>query len=297
MNRFSFLLVPLLMIGLLGSGCAQITPRLVQTPSNEQAVGSMGVLALNGGAATVTRGDKTLNAPTEVELLPGDTVRVTEGTVTIAYPGAGASYLGEGTEITLLPDGEGQGSVFAQIELAAGSIWTRFERLLGPDEKFSVSGNGVVATVRGTAFAMEIVDGQADVQVAESEVEVGVLAARKDAALAKKALLLKSGEGFTVGVQAMMRLESAGMKRLVRKLNEKEKTRKEYKKMSTTVPDDLMKMKAKTKMEGKAVIPERFRDRVDAAMMERFIEAGIIEFGAPTYAPTKANIAPTTTSR
>jgi hypothetical protein len=279
MKRLSAAIGMVLMISMVGAGCGRGGARTARPEVTapevmhvENAIQPIGVLSLHGGEATVTRGNVTTNAETDLELLPGDTIRVTTGTVMIAYPEAGASYLDPGTEVTLLPDGEGEGSVFAQIELAAGGIWTRFERLLGMDERFSVTGNGVVATVRGTAFGMEIVNGQADVQVADHEIELSVLEARRDVQLAKKTIRLATGEGMRVGGQAMMRMEEADMKKLVRKLSKIERERQGFKKMSERVPEALLKMKALKKMPGSPMIPERYRDRIDPTMLERLLQ-------------------------
>jgi hypothetical protein len=300
MNRLPAFLSIALCIALLGSGCVRTEPRLVeQQPSpTTQAVATInpiGVLSLNGGAANVTRGTESAVADDGIELQPGDAIAVTSGTVMIVYPETGVSYLPSGTTVTVLPDGEGEGSVFVQVDLAVGSIWSRFERLFGADEKFSVTGNGVVATVRGTAFGMEIVDGQADVLVADHDVDVSMFEARTGQQKgSKKAVRLEAGQGMRVGAQAMQRLDAVGMRKLVRSLGSRDKGRDEFKKMSTTVPEKVMKTKATKKLRGAPMIPEQFRDRIDPAMLELFM-ASTTGFVAPDRMVMPGEIAPTLT--
>lgn len=275
MKYFSSLVACIALVAVVGAGCIRPEPRLVHESDQLKTVASsvapIGVLSLNGGAATVTRGTDVENAEEGVELQPGDTVTVTTGTVTIVYPDTGASYLPAGTTVTLLPDGQGEGSVFVQVDLAAGSIWSRFERLFGSDERFSVTGNGVVATVRGTAFGMELVDGMADVLVADHDVDVSVYEPRARQKEQKKAVRLQSGQGMRVAAQLMERLDSNGMKKFVRSLDAKDKGRGEYKKMSTTVPENVMKMKPLKRMKGEPKIPTQFQDRIDPTMLQQLM--------------------------
>jgi hypothetical protein len=293
MKRISFVAALCIGMILVGTGCARSKDQRpspsVQTPQQKQEeVIPMGVLALDGGTATLVRGDVSVDAQDGTELLPGDTLKVMSGTIVIVYPDAGASHLESGTEVTLLPDGDGTGSVFAQIELSVGSIWTRFERLLGTDETFSVSGNGVVATVRGTAFGMEIVDGEADVQVADHEVEISVLEGRKDSALAKKTLKLASGEGFRIAADAMKRLDPSGMKRMVRKLSAREKTKRGFDFMSKKMSQELLKRRAKVRMPGIPVIPVKFRDRIDPGLLERLLQFSTMNLTPGFVMPTRS---------
>lgn len=288
---------------LVGGGCFRLSPTLTRSSGSAGDVADiapLAILVLNGGHANVTRGDVSEPAPDELELLPGDTVDVTDGTVKLVYPEAGASFLEAGSSVTLLPDGQGDGSVFAQIELVAGGIWTRFERLLGPDERFSVSGNGVVATVRGTAFGVELANGSADVQVAESNVDVTVLEARKDAALAAKAIRLNPGQGLRIGAESLKRLEVAGAKRLIRTLGSTEKAKNGFKFAVQKLPIDLLKKRlTRIRIDRAPVIPERFRDRIDPGVLERLLKFStsniVPSFTAPTRLVSPAEIAPSTT--
>lgn len=287
---------------LAGGGCFRLSPNLSPTSGaqNQNDVAPLAILVLDGGHANVTRGDATESASDELELLPGDTIEVTDGTVRLVYPEAGASYLEAGSKVTVLPDGEGQGSVFAQIELVAGGIWTRFERLLGPDEKFSVSGNGVVATVRGTAFGVELVNGSADVQVAESNVDVTVLEARKDLSLAAKAIRLSPGQGLRIGAESLKKLEVAGAKRLVRTLGATEKAKKGFKFAVQKLPMELLKKRlTRVRLDRPLFIPVQYRDRIDPSVLERLLKFStsniVPSFTAPTRLVSPAEIAPSTT--
>ena len=93
---------------------------------------------------------------------------------------------------------------------------------------------------------------------------------------------------------AMEQLSPNSMKKLVRSLDAKEKGRGEYKKMSTTVPENVMKMKALKKMEGGPIIPAKFRDRIDPALLERLTGTST-GFIAPLRAVSPDEQAPTST--
>lgn len=269
--RFIFV-VSVISVALLGAGCRP-SPRssVVPPPSSTDAsvteerietMSPMAILVLRDGSAAVTRGDHTEIGRDGLVLLPGDTVEAQSGTVELMYPEAGASYLPVGSKVTLLPDREGDGSVFTQIELEAGSIWTRFERLLGSDERFSVSGNNVVATVRGTAFGMMLMpDGSADVRVGEHQVDVR---ARDATSASLSSGAVRVGEGQALGLHAdVLRKRHMKMEQLqstVRSLDQKEKQRIEFQFLMRKLPKEVMERPTKMiRMNRLPVIPERYR--------------------------------------
>jgi hypothetical protein len=217
--------------------------------------------------------------------MPGDTITATSGTVKIVYTDAGASDLEQGTTVTVLPDGEGQGTVFAQIELVAGGIWTRFERLLGSDERFSVTGNNVVATVRGTAFGMELVDGEADVQVAENIVDVRPFQSRTDLAKTTTTVQVSHGEGLRIAAENLVKLDVAVVKKLVRTLGNTERKRAGFTFMSSKLSKELLKKKASVKWDLLPNIPEKFRERIDPALLERILKLRALQANPAFVAP------------
>ncbi|MBU2612959.1 FecR family protein [Patescibacteria group bacterium] len=276
MNRITPLFLLLVAVVLVGVGCFRLSPRVVQDDVTPQVadtaidIAPMAVLALDG-TGTLTRGDQTHELVDGLELLPGDTIVAETGSVVLVYPDAGVSKLAPGTTITLLPDGEGEGSVFAHIELTAGSIWTRFERLLGFDERFSVNANNVVATVRGTAFGVVAVAGEADIQVADSEVEVSLLDARKNPTLADKVVRIGVGQALRIGASSLKDLDIAAARNRLRTLTAQERTRAEYRTIAQPLAATLLKKRASVRLDLLPDIPERFRDRIDPVMLERIL--------------------------
>jgi hypothetical protein len=177
----------------VGAGCA-VQPRVVRTPTPvapqvvvtssstvpEVPVAQLAVVGYlrvgPGASATLQRGDAfPAEAKDGTELQSGDRVAAKSGDVEVVYPDAGVTRLDPGADVQLVArEASADGSsVAAQLELFAGRAWTRFERVFGSGEEFSVEANGVVATVRGTGFGVvREADGSVDIQVADHAVEV-----------------------------------------------------------------------------------------------------------------------------
>lgn len=300
MNRLHLSLLIILSFAMLGAGCVRVRRPVVRAPAAqmERAPSDgtvLAIVALNGGAAEIKRGEETDAVKDGLEVMGGDALSITSGTVALIYPDAGASYIEEGGSVVILPDGEGTGSVFAQIEIIVGSIWTRFERLLGSDERFSVSGNGVVATVRGTAFGAEKTDSGLDVQVANDEVDVAPLEVRRNPALAAKVVRLKAGEGLRVTADNFRQLDATRLRRVVRALSTMEKRRRSFERVSRTLPPNILRPQfPRLRLNRSPVIPEIYRERIDPKMLERFMLLPVV-FTAPLRAVIRAEFAPTST--
>lgn len=183
----------LVALAVVGAGCA-VQPRVVRTPAPvapqvavapsstapEVPVAQFAVVGYlrvgSGASVALQRGDAfPAEAKDGTELQSGDRVAAKNGTVEIVYPDAGVTRLDPGADVQLVArDASADGSsVAAQLELLAGRAWTRFERVFGSGEEFSVEANGVVATVRGTGFGVvREADGSVDIQVADHAVEV-----------------------------------------------------------------------------------------------------------------------------
>lgn len=282
------------MLAFVGAGCARgtVEPPTVASSSTQETIAPLAILQLDVGAATVTRGDETDSAPDGLELMPGDTVRVTSGTVALVYPEAGMSRLESGTVLTLLPDGQGEGSVFTQIELSAGSIWTRLERLLGKDEKFSVSSNGVVATVRGTAFGVSAVDGEAEVDVAESGVDVNMIEARRDLRLASQGMRVGAGEKVRVAASTLGKLDAKAKKLLVRKISDQEKKAEGFVFAMKKIDEKMLRGPAsRVRMKHAMEIPDALKDRLDPKMLEQILRMNTTpEFISPEYLKDRVDL-------
>ncbi|GEM_PF-1447612 len=174
--KTSFLLITsVAALAMVGAGCVRRAPTVTtNAPSPTVQTESIvtAFVKLNDGRANVTRDGQTVAAQDDAGLFAGDRVKVTNGTVSLIYPDAGETQLENGSDVTILSEDQPSKRLFAELQLTAGRAWTRFERLLGKDEQFSVIANGVVATVRGTAFGVAILGEDVDVQVAENTVEV-----------------------------------------------------------------------------------------------------------------------------
>lgn len=156
-----------------------------------------------GPDAHVTRGGERLPLPPGTVLLPGDEIETASSTLTILFPETGVSRVEPNSRVTLISDPNAASStnLFAELDLIQGSVWTRFERLLGPSEWFSVEANGVVATVRGTGFGVSLVNDEVDVEVADHKVDISLknnpLSSHSSGALGPS-IDLVAGQGFRV---------------------------------------------------------------------------------------------------
>lgn len=291
--------ISLLVVSLFGFGCFRIGPRVAQAPVSatlapaEIVEHALAYVSLDGGAATVTRDGQTAPAEEGLELAEGDRVTVTTGTVSLIYPDSGASRLEAGTDLILLPHGGSStstSSVGTQIELLAGNIWTRFERLLGPDERFSVSTNNVVATVRGTAFGVSADPDGVDVQVADHQVDVTTQTTDEAGTSQSSIVRLVAGEGLKATSALFAPAESGTLKRMIRKLTMDETARRGYQfairrleLRALRAPERPVRLKISPR------IPSEYVPRVQV-LRAAFLRE--IQFAAPTRIPIMREQAP-----
>jgi hypothetical protein len=263
MKKF-FRFAPLLLLVALGGGCLR-APQKLRVPSTPPPAAApvvdgpltdtvtevpvVAYLRLENGEATVTRGDERIAADDGLALAHGDRITVAKGTVLIVYHHAGVSRLVAGSDVVLVSEAENDETVLTQVQVLAGSIWTRFERQLGRQEYFSAAGGGIVATVRGTAFGMAVTDGEAEIVVAENEVEVieepeepteaqeqkSVDEPKDDARdregerrERRKVIALRSGQAFRGRREDFKRLSPEMLKTRVRKLGDEERRREDF---------------------------------------------------------------------
>jgi hypothetical protein len=295
MTSASRLIVPLLALSLLAGGCIAFGPRVVRVPDAPTANHEEGIayLHIENGAAKVTRGSTTSDAFDETELLSGDRVLVVSGDVTLVYPDAGMSKLDPGTDIVILADGE-DGTVFTEVQLTAGTIWTRFEKLFGPNEHFSVQANGVVATVRGTAFGVSMENGSIDVQVAEHEVEVTseALQSAKDQKHSK--VSLKAGKALRLTAREMSDQKDTGMMKKIRSLTPAEEKKAGFAFMMKKLDKKQMERPQNpSRMKGASTIPTSFQPRMD--FLKEYVKTEAQERGfiLPTRGVLPGEVAPT----
>jgi len=251
------LLLLVLLTSLVGAGCfaglrapSRTTSRTTAAQDVEVIDTGVGIVGtLRAGAdslVTVTRSGESVRAETEMEVAYGDTIKVSEGTATLSYVGTGVSELSEGTTLTLEfptldePEEDGDDSLFVRLKLTAGSVWTRLERLLGDDESFEVSGNSVVATVRGTAFSFGL-DGAEDVDIDVAESEIDVV----DEDAPGERIRVKPGEKFRANIRTLREAKAAAptalRERFVRALKTDEKQRVQFVAMQKKIREEFLK--------------------------------------------------------
>jgi len=219
--RFAILAISLVALAFLGWGCNKSTENVERRTNNgrknpvvqqqqttttitttaedataEEPTALAYLLLAEGAKVTVTRDGSSMDGVSEMELLTGDTIEVTAGDAYLQYPDTGMSALQAGTKVTIIPDGDSTNGLGAKIILEAGKVWTRLERLLGRDETFSVESSDVVATVRGTAFGVSLIDGDVDVTVADHQVRVATKTMLNTGKLLTESVLLAAGNGI-----------------------------------------------------------------------------------------------------
>ena len=301
------LLVFLFLLPLFGWGCLQIGPRIVRVPDAPPAASStpgqepqsataQAYLNVDGGAADVIRAGTAVHAQEGTELATGDEVSVTSGTVTLVYPDAGESKLDSGSKVVILSDGAQEGSLFTEVHLFAGNIWTRFEKVFGPGERFSVSANGVVATVRGTAFGVSLQGSDVDVQVAEHDIEVTSQAdeeAAVDVTTTTKVVRIAAGEGIKLRSAQFAALSGIQLKGLTRTLTAAERVRAGFLFGLRKIPAESLKRPLRTfRLPIVPRIPQDLLQRMTFLRARAAFEARLRGFVAPTRGVLQNELAP-----
>ncbi len=310
MKKTFRLLLVVAAISVLGFGCARPRPRIVQAPptttvattnTNQvtqppagQFVGERqyAFIKLDGGQATVKRDGAQADAQDNQAVYGGDEIDVTKGTVSLIYQDSGESQLSAGAKVVVLPaDADSKdGEIAQEIQLIAGNIWTRFERLLGPTEQFSVVSNGVVATVRGTAFGVENDGTNVDIQVADHLVEVTA-----DSDATQVPVKLVAGQGLKLkAAAAALTLRSSSRPQIVRQLALTEKSRAGFAFGSRKLQLERLRKPLKPfYWNVKSEIPVLYRPRVEVLRQRTLERLRLLQFTAPTTTPvinTKAQL-------
>lgn len=111
-------------------------------------------------------------AQSGMELKPGDAIHTDgEGNAVIQVFGQGETRLGKKTDI-VINKAEQSKQIDVNLALQSGRIWTRLRRFTGLDDSYRIERNGVVATVRGTAFDVQATPTTTHVWVSESAVSL-----------------------------------------------------------------------------------------------------------------------------
>lgn len=140
------------------------------------------------------------------EILPEDKITTdTNGLAILNYQEGTIVRLSGGSEV-IFKDG-------TTLSQTLGTIYVRFKKILGVEDSFSVETPTMVASVRGTAFALSVAKNQEDkLVVTDHEVEVVGLDqvtkkplenSRKTVKKDEQAQYSKARKAFTVGVQKL----------------------------------------------------------------------------------------------
>ncbi len=308
------LALPILILPLVGVGCFKISPRIAkapqsptvaesspQQPSSAEKFPVLAYVDLQKGAATVTRGDSTVTVQDGLALQQGDEVHVIQGPVDLVYPDAGRSELATGTKFVIIPDDEeGGAGVFVQVRLEAGNIWTRFERLFGHTERFSVAASGVVATIRGTAFGVSIKGDSVDVQVANHTVQVTAEEPHSSSAPSSipHVVELSAGQGLHITAKSLLSINTAHLAALVHRLTPTERRTKGFIFGSRRI---LLKRLHRplhpVMLSGTPVVSPALEKRIEILRRAAMIERVFPKFAAPIRAPLQQKLrSPTSTA-
>lgn len=112
------------------------------------------------------------SATSGMVIFPGDAIHTDgEGNARLSVFGMGETRLGKKTDIVVQEVKQEQG-IRINLQLQLGRIWTRLRRFTDLGDTYQVAQNGVIATVRGTAFDMQAVATGTQIWVAESAVSL-----------------------------------------------------------------------------------------------------------------------------
>ncbi|MBI5655135.1 FecR domain-containing protein [Candidatus Uhrbacteria bacterium] len=316
MSKHLRFLVLVCLLPALGLGCLKIGPRVVNGPDGNRVVKKEDqgerkaptfdeqyesasstdtaiILELNGGQANLIRSGVEVTAADGVEISSGDRVVVKSGAVYLVYPDAGKSRLETGTDVSVLTE-ESQNGIFTELELAAGRVWTRFERLLGSDEQYSVVANGVVATVRGTAFGVAVDDDGVDVQVADHEVQVTTdEQSAGETEFAVEPVKLSAGEGLKIATRGLLLKDIKVLRNAIRKLGENEQIAEGFKFGSLRIPlEKLRRPPSILRLKVPPSLSPNLFDLRQRMMLRAAILKSTSSFMAPLRSPTTTESAP-----
>lgn len=111
------------------------------------------------------------------EVSQGDKIKTDEnGVASIYFPDGSVARLDTSTEITIDAANYDQSdkSLVVKIFVSIGKVWSKIVDLATPNSSWQVESSNAVATVRGTAFGVQVVDGSTEIIGSENNVSVQV---------------------------------------------------------------------------------------------------------------------------
>lgn len=155
---------------LAGAGALALVLSTVPAP----AAASSTTITVLAGSATVTNGTGSRSALSGDLVRPGDRVRTSaDGHAVLTFIDGSTMVIEPSGSVVLEEATFGQGSVAVRVFQSVGLTWSSVSRLLAPGSRFEVRTPAVTATVRGTAFEVEVaVDGGTRVRTSEGSVAV-----------------------------------------------------------------------------------------------------------------------------
>jgi|GEM_PF-1230511 len=154
--------------GLVAAGILLVIGMIVAQPQRTEAT-----LVMNEGQATLVQRQNVLFSlaySRQIEVAGGDIITVRAGDqVSMGADASGQLRLLDGSTVDLLEDTQvtitelqstDQATRF-RLDVLAGSTYQRVQRLLGAGDMFQISTPSSTASVRGTAFAVEVISPEA----------------------------------------------------------------------------------------------------------------------------------------
>lgn len=155
---------------LIGASALALVLSTVPAP----AAASSTTITVLAGSATVTSAAGALTAASGDLVRPGDQVRTSsDGHAVLTFVDGSTMVIEPGASLVLEDATIRQGSVVVRVFQAVGLTWSSVSRHLAPGSRFDVRTPAITASVRGTAFEVEVsADGKTRVRTSEGTVAV-----------------------------------------------------------------------------------------------------------------------------
>ncbi len=139
----------------------------------EEATTQARITATEGAVSVRGIDSSERTAAPDMVLAEGETIVTgTDGKATVDWFGTGETRVGESTTVVLQRAQTTEGATQVRLRLETGRVWSRVLRLLDLGSDVSVETGDVVATVRGTSFDVQKMNGgPTTIWVADSVVE------------------------------------------------------------------------------------------------------------------------------
>lgn len=155
---------------LVGAGALALVLSTVPAP----AAASSTTITVLAGSATVTNGAGSRSAMSGDLVRPGDQVRTSaDGHAVLTFIDGSTMVIEPSGSLVLEEATFRPGSVAVRVFQSVGLTWSSVSRLLAPGSRFEVRTPALTASVRGTAFEVEVAaDGETRVRTSEGAVAV-----------------------------------------------------------------------------------------------------------------------------